>query len=620
MRLVKNHLTTSQHDWLLPRSSNELFHGYSRFALWTVLAIASLAFNALAIGAETTRRPNVVVFLADDQGWGDLSLHGNPNLATPNIDSLARDGAELKHFYVCAVCSPTRAEFLTGRYHTRMGVFSTSAGGERFNADEQTIGEVFRDAGYSTAAFGKWHSGMQWPYHPNARGFDEYFGFCSGHWGHYFSPMLEHNGAIVQGKGFIVDDLTNHAIEFISSHQNDPFFVYLPLNTPHSPMQVPDPYWERHKDQEIVSDPDPENQKRQDLVHTRAALAMCENIDDNVGRVLKHLDNLDLSADTIVLYFSDNGPNGSRFNGGMRGRKGSTHEGGLRSPCLIRYPRKISPGTNVDRIAAAIDLLPTLAEFAGIGLHSPKPLDGISLVRSLMDHSSPHPERFLFSAWKTKASVRSDQYRMQLDGTLYDLERDPGEKVDVANQYPQIASKMSAALKDWIEETKGTASPKDKNRPFPVGHPKAKWTQLPSRDAIASGKIRRSNRFPNCTFMTNWVNTKDEITWDVNVLAPGTFEVEMYYSCPKSSVGTQLELRCGEGVVATEIKEANDVPLVGAEEDRKQRQEGYVRRWKPMRLGQITLVSGRQTMSLRATEMKGQQVADMRLLMFRRLD
>jgi arylsulfatase A-like enzyme len=260
-------------------------------------------------------RPNIVVILTDDQGWGDLSLHGNPNLSTPRIDDLARQGAQIEHFYVCPVCSPTRAEFLTGRYHTRMGVFSTSAGGERFDADETTIADVFRGAGYATAAFGKWHNGMQHPYHPNARGFDDFYGFCSGHWGHYFSPMLEHNGRIVQGDGFLVDDLTGHAIEFIHDQKGKPFFVYLPLNTPHSPMQVPDKYWDRFKEKEIVPDPAPENQKDVQLQHTRAALAMCENIDDNVGRILDYLERSKLADNTIVVYFCDNGPNGKRFNG-----------------------------------------------------------------------------------------------------------------------------------------------------------------------------------------------------------------------------------------------------------------------------------------------------------------
>ncbi len=197
-----------------------------KLLLLSLAGVVGLA-HARCTAAQPAGRPNVLVILADDQGWGDLSLHGNPNLKTPNIDAMARDGAAIDHFYVCAVCSPTRAEFLTGRYHTRMGVYSTSSGGERFNADEQTIAEVFRQAGYATAALGKWHSGMQYPYHPNARGFDDYYGFCSGHWGNYFSPMLEHNGEIVKGEGFIVDDLTSRAIEFIDEHRDQPFFVYL---------------------------------------------------------------------------------------------------------------------------------------------------------------------------------------------------------------------------------------------------------------------------------------------------------------------------------------------------------------------------------------------------------
>ena len=144
--------------------------------------------------------PNIIIILTDDQGWGDLSINGNTNISTPNIDKLAENGVIFDRFYVCPVCSPTRAELLTGRYHVRSGVWETGAGGERMDLDETTIAEVFQQAGYATAAYGKWHNGMQPPYHPNSRGFDDYYGFCSGHWGNYYSPMLEHNGEIVQGK------------------------------------------------------------------------------------------------------------------------------------------------------------------------------------------------------------------------------------------------------------------------------------------------------------------------------------------------------------------------------------------------------------------------------------
>ena len=179
-------------------------------------------------------KPNIVILLADDQGWGDLSWNVNTNVSTPNIDRIAQEGASFNNFYVQPVCSPTRAEFLTGRYASRVGVYSTSAGGERIDLDETTIADIFKKAGYKTGAFGKWHSGMQYPYHPNARGFEEFYGFCSGHWGNYFDPMLEHNGDIVQGEGFLADDLTSKAIRFIDQNKDAPFFVYIPFNTPHS--------------------------------------------------------------------------------------------------------------------------------------------------------------------------------------------------------------------------------------------------------------------------------------------------------------------------------------------------------------------------------------------------
>lgn len=568
-------------------------------------------------GVAQARRPNVVVILTDDQGWGDLSLHDNPNLSTPNIDSLARDGAQVKNFYVCAVCSPTRAEFLTGRYHSRSGVYSTSAGGERINADEQTIADVFRKAGYATAAYGKWHSGMQYPYHPNARGFDDYYGFCSGHWGNYFSPMLEHNGKIVQGSGFLVDDLTSHAIDFISDHKDDPFFVYLPLNTPHSPMQVPDKYWNRFKDKTIVPDPMPENARKQNLTHTRAALAMCENIDDNVGRLLSHLQTLELDEDTIVVYFCDNGPNGSRFNGGLRGRKGSTFEGGLRSPCLVRFPKKVQAGSELTQVAAAIDLLPTLAELAEIATNSPKPLDGRSIAPLLVGENATWRERLIFSTWNQKASVRSQQYRMHLTGELFDIEADPRERNDISKEKEHLSERLQGALANFLKQVRPKSARSAQERPITLAHPDATYTQLPSRDAIPTGKIKRSNRFPNCTFMTNWNDTESEITWNVDVLSEGKYEVEMFYAAKEA--GSEIELSLGDSKLAATISDAHDVPLIGEEQDRFKRVEGYVRDWRPMKLGTMTLKKGRGKLRLRATKVAGAEVGEMRLLMFRRL-
>jgi len=280
-----------------------------------IIAAISLCLSASQVVADEaagkTRRPNVVIILADDQGWGDLSVNGNTQLQTPHIDSLARDGVMLDRFFVCSVCAPTRAEFLTGRYHPRGGVRGVSTGQERLDTDEKTIADAFKAAGYATGAFGKWHNGSQWPYHPNARGFDEYYGFTSGHWGEYYDAPLEHNGQPVRGQGYIVNDLTNHALEFIEKNRDKPFLCYLPCNIPHSPFCVPAEFWNRFKDKPITQrGPDGD---RETVDVTRAVLAMCENIDWNVGRVLKKLDELQLSQDTIVIYFSDNGPNSFRY-------------------------------------------------------------------------------------------------------------------------------------------------------------------------------------------------------------------------------------------------------------------------------------------------------------------
>ncbi|MEZ6060970.1 MAG: arylsulfatase [Planctomycetaceae bacterium] len=564
----------------------------------------------LVVPAAAAERPNVIVILTDDQGWGDLSLNGNRNLSTPNIDQLAADGARIDRFFVCPVCSPTRAEFLTGRYHPRGGVYSTSAGGERLDLDEKTIGDTFRAAGYRTAAFGKWHNGTQYPYHPNARGFEEFYGFCSGHWGHYFSPMLEHNGRIVQGDGFITDDLTNKAIEFIRSHQSEPFFVYLAYNTPHSPMQVPDRWWNRFRDAELkMHNRDPD---REDINHIRAALAMCENVDWNIGRLLQTLDEAHLSDNTIVVYFCDNGPNGWRWNGGMKGRKGSTDEGGVRSPLLVRWPGRIEPGSLVTQIAAAIDLHPTLAELADIDTKNDKPFDGLSLKPLLLSAKAEWPERLIVSSWRDSVSVRSQRYRLDTDGRLFDMAADPGQDTDVSQQHPEITATMKAEAKRYRDDVMPGYD--DDHRPFVIAHPDAAVTQLPARDATSLGMIERSNRFPNSSFFTNWTSTDDALLWKAEVLATGDYEVDIYYTCPESSVGTELRLSFNDDSLTSTITTAHESELVGAAQDRVPRQESYEQHWARMTAGTIHLNSGTGTLELRATKIPGDRAMDFRLL------
>ena len=565
---------------------------------------------------EKAKKPNIVLIMADDQGWGDLSMNGNTDINTPNIDALAENGASFENFYVQPVCSPTRAELLTGRHFTRLGVHRTSAGGERMNVDETTIAEVFKKAGYETAAYGKWHNGMQAPYHPNSRGFDDYYGFASGHWGNYFSPMLEHNGKIVKGDGFLVDDLTNHGIDFIQSNKEKPFFLYLPLNTPHSPMQVPDEYWNRFKDKELALKY--LGKESSTIEHTKAALAMVENIDYNVGRIINRLKELKLEENTIVIYLSDNGPNGWRWNGNMRGNKGSTDEGGVRTPFIVQWKDVIAAGKTISQIGSAIDLLPTLTALSGIANNTKEPLDGLSLAPLLLDANPKWEDRFIFNHWSGKTSLRSQQYRLDYEDRLYDVVKDRGQQTDVSEQFPKITDSLKKAKYDWLTEIKPLTSETD-DRPITLGHPDFEYTQIPARDGIPHGNIERSNRFPNDTFFTNWKNVKDSITWDIEVLEDGKFEVEIYYTLAEENKGVAVQLINGTSTLVTRITEVHDPPLKGIENDRDLRQESYVKDFKPQRLGEIFLRKGRRLMTLKLPHMDGNGGIDVRLLLFKRL-
>lgn len=591
------------------RANSAGFGEISRRALFGVAAGAALTRPS----AAQATRPNVVVILADDQGWGDLSVHGNSNLSTPKIDSLARDGALFERFYVCAVCAPTRAEFLTGRYHPRSGVRGVTTGAERLSVDEKTIADTFKAAGYATAAFGKWHNGSQHPYHPNARGFDEYYGFTSGHWGDYFDAEMEHNGKLVRGKGYITDDLADHALRFIETNRSRPFFCYLPLNTPHSPMQVPDRFFEKfqHLDPKLrATRPDAE-----EPAMTRAALAMCESIDFNVGRVLSKLDQLQLAGNTIVVYFSDNGPNSWRWNGGMKGRKGSLDEGGLRVPCLMRWTGKIPAGTRIDRIAGAIDLLPTLTDLAGVSPAPKKPLDGRSLKPLLLGKTSDWTDRMIFTMQSRKVSVRTQQFRLDSDHRLFDINADPGQQRDISAERSDVTAKLRKASEDWGREMLPLVGPDD--RPFPVGY--SEITLLPARDGVPHGSIKRSASAPNCSYFTNWTTKQDEMSWDIEVGKSGDYEAAVYYTCRAADVGSTVELSFGASRVTCAIRPAHDPPLEGKAEDRVNRgPESYVKDFRPLRLGTLKLNAGRGKLILRATEIPGQQVADVRRIQLTR--
>jgi arylsulfatase A-like enzyme len=582
----------------------------NRHLSFIIVALAALSRPVCA--GDLHSKPNILIVLADDQGWGDLSINGNTNLSTPNIDSLATAGALLEEFYVCPVCSPTRAEFLTGRYHLRSGVRGVTSGGERLNLDERTFAESFKAAGYTTGAFGKWHNGMQYPYHPCGRGFDEFYGFCSGHWGDYFDAPLEHNGQLTQSKGYLEDDLTEHAMEFIEKNKDRPFLCYVPFNTPHTPLQVPDRFFDKFSSASLKLRS--RNPALENIAETRAVLGMCENIDWNVGRLLARLEELHLAENTIVIYFSDNGPNTWRWNGGMKGRKGSTDEGGVRAPFLIRWPGHIPPGSRVSQIAGAIDLFPTLADLAGIPLISAKPPDGLSLKPLLLRTAEQWPDRMIFSDWAGKSSVRTQRYRLDSVNGLYDIEADLPQDHNVAADHPEETARLSQALAAWRAEMSPSLAKDD--RPFTVGYPAFPVTQLPARDGIPHGGVKRSSAAPNCSFFTHWTHPDDSITWDIEVAAAGKYEAVIYYTVPAADVGSTVELSFQGNRLEGKILEAHDPPLHGAEHDRAPRaDESLVKDFKPLDLGEIELTKARGLLTLRALQVPGKSVMDVRLIL-----
>lgn len=564
--------------------------------------------------ARAAERPNFVVILTDDQGWGDLSVHGNGNLATPHIDKLSREGATLQHFYVCRVCAPTRAEFLTGRYYPRTGVSGVTVGQERLNVDETTVADLFQAAGYATGAFGKWHNGSQPPYHPNHRGFDEFYGFTSGHWSHYFSPPLDHNGQRVRGDGFIADDITQHAMDFIEANRRRPFFCYVPLNTPHSPFMVPDRFYAKFE--AMVPSLRHRDPEKEDVMKTRAALALCENIDWNVGRMLGKLDELQLRDNTVVVYFSDNGPNSFRWNGGMKGRKGSIDEGGLRSPFFIRWPGRIRTGATISQIAGAIDLLPTLVELAGIKATVAKPLDGRSLKPLLLEEETEWEPRLLFSTRNNQVSVRTQRFRLDAAGQLFDITADPGQRTNVASGHVKVAARLSQQAKRHQEETQACFAA-NADRPFTVGYDVS--TTLPARDGVGHGTIKRNSTAPNNSFFTHWTGAEDHITWDIETVKSGDYQAVVYYTCSSGDEGVTLQLIMpGAGSTQAKVEQVFDPPLYDKSQERVAASHYSMKDFKPLSLGSLRLEKGRGTIRLGSLDIKGSRVIDVHSLVLER--
>ena len=574
----------------------------------------------LTVTASAATQPNVVILLADDAGWGDYSYNGNKQLATPHIDSIAQTGAHFDRFYVEPVCSPTRAELLTGRYHRRTGVYGVSTGQERMNLDEHTFAESFKAAGYVTGIFGKWHNGSQWPYHPLARGFDNFWGYTSGHWGEYFDAPLEHNGVMERTHGYIVDVLTDKAVQFIERNKAKPFVCYVPFTTPHSPFSVPPADWARFKDMPISQQATNAQAEIPDA--TRCALAMVENQDRNVGRILEKLKSLGLEENTIVVYFSDNGPNTARWNGGMKGVKASTDEGGVRSPLFVRWPSKIVAGTQVQNIASVIDLAPTLHALAGIKRVGDKPLDGRDLTPLLLRGlDADWAPRRIFNTWANHVSVRTQTHRLDNKGNLYDMVADPGQVTPIQDKEPGLAKELSLAVVAWRQELdigpvgKGPGNAVDP-RPLSIGYREFPATMLPARDGEPHGEMRRSSKAPNSSYFVNWTKTTDTATWNIEVVTAGTYVVTVDYTCPLADAGSTVELTFEESRLRGKIVAGWDPPLLTGQDvvPRGEHGESIMKDFHSLKLGEIKLEPGKGELKLRAIDIPGKSVMDLRRL------
>jgi arylsulfatase A-like enzyme len=419
----------------------------------------------LAAAAPQDRKPNVLLIITDDQGYGDVGCHGNPQIRTPNIDAFAKQSVRLSQFHVCPVCSPTRSSLLTGRYNYRTGIVDTFQGRSMMHADETTLAEFLGAAGYRTGIFGKWHLGDNYPLRAMDQGFQESLTIRGGGLGqpsdppggdHYTDATMYRQGKPVKTKGYCSDVYADAAMEFIASNKDKPFFVYLPFNAPHTPLETPEGYLKPYLDAGL-KDP------------TASVYAMVTNIDDNVGRILKKLDELGLARDTIVIFMTDNGPQQQRYNADMRGLKGTVFQGGIRVPFYVRWPGVLKAGVEITAPAAHIDVTPTLLEACAVRRHKEPLMDGISLLSHLKGEAPPPPERELFFQWhrgdvpeKNRAcGVRRGRWKLVRLAPaerpmLFDLDADPGEKSDVSSAHPDIVDALTKAHEAWFEDMRQT--------------------------------------------------------------------------------------------------------------------------------------------------------------------
>lgn len=425
------------------------------------LALALQFFSGNLQGQTKMDKPNVIVVITDDQGYGDLGCHGNPIVKTPAIDAFYKESVRLTDFHVGPTCAPTRAGLLTGRYANRTGVWHTIGGCSILRNEEVTVADVLSENGYETALFGKWHLGDSYPARPQDKGFKHVVAHGGGGVGQtndvwnndYFDDTYLVNGKPKKFEGYCTDVWFDEAINFIKEEKDNPFFCYISTNAPHSPFNVPLEYYEPYKDLDI-----PEFQKR--------FYGMITNVDDNFKRLQEELRKLNLDKNTILIFMTDNGTSAGYkevegklygYNAEMKGTKNSEYEGGHRVPFLISYPNgKIGGGKDVTEVTANVDILPTLTRLCGLDLPK-RDLDGTDISPLLKGEKKNLERKYLITdsqrlqepvKWN-KSAVMSDKWRLVNGKELYDLTTDPGQEKDLAIEKPEKVKTLRNYYNEW---------------------------------------------------------------------------------------------------------------------------------------------------------------------------
>ena len=446
------------------------------------ILIVFVVFNSCYSPIEN-KTPNVIIIMTDDQGFGDLGINQNPNIITPNIDKFANKSIQFNNFFVSPVCAPTRSSLMTGRYSLRTGVRDTYNGGAIMSNNETTIAEILREANYATGIFGKWHLGDNYPFRPSEQGFDESLIHLAGGIGQvgdftnyfkgdtsYFDPILWKNNKQNQYEGYCSDIFAENAIEFIEKNKNNSFFCYLSFNAPHTPLQVPEKYYNMYKDLDpelgFNDDLSDFRMNEKDKEDARKIYGMVTNIDDNVGKVINKLKELKIEEETIIIFMTDNGPQQIRYNSSMKGRKGTVYNGGIRVPFYIQYSEKFKEPKVINKMSAHIDVLPTILELCNLNVPNDRKIDGQSLVPLINSKSTN--DRFLFSYWTRRfpekyinMSIQNDNYKLvgnnDFDSKieefeLYDLVEDPNENNNIISQNIETARSFKKEMDNSIDD------------------------------------------------------------------------------------------------------------------------------------------------------------------------